>query len=107
MNIFLTLLGLMPSILQSVVAVEGAFKHAPGPVKKQIILNPVATAAKALGAPASLTELAAAGKLIDTTVASLNGVGLLGNSAPVKAAPVTPLRQVAANLTYIAVTKKA
>lgn len=92
MNIFLTLLGLAPSILQSVLAVEGAFKKVPGPVKKQIILNPVATAAKALGSPASPAELAAAEKLIDTTVASLNGVGLLGKPAPVKQAPVTPVR---------------
>jgi hypothetical protein len=97
MGIFVTLLGLMPSILQSVVAVEGAFKHAPSAVKKQIILNPVATVAKTLGAPASPVELAAASTLIDTTVASLNGVGLLGKPAPVKvptvkAAPVTPAK---------------
>ena len=91
MGIFLTLLGLMPSILQSVVAVEGAFKHAPGPVKKQIILTPVATAAKVLGAPASPALLTAAGTLIDTTVGSLNSVGLLGKPAPVKVAAVAPV----------------
>jgi hypothetical protein len=98
MSIFLTLFGLLPSILQSVVAVEGAFKKTPGAVKKQIILNPVATAAKTLGAPASPVELAAASTLIDTTVASLNGVGLLGKPAPVKAAVVTPVKVAAVAL---------
>lgn len=85
MNIFLTLLGLLPGILQSVVTIETSLK-APGAVKKQVILNAVGTAAKALGAPASPALVSATGALIDTTVASLNGAGLLGKAAPV----VTP-----------------
>lgn len=85
MNIFLTLMGLLPSILQSVVTIEGAFgKTVPGTTKKQIILNSVGTAAKVLGHPAPPALVAATGTLIDTTVASLNGVGLLGKPAPLK-----------------------
>jgi len=88
MQIFLSLIGLLPSILQSVVAIQGAFGHAPGPVKKQLILNPVGTAAKALGVPNVPALLKVTGLLVDTTVASLNGVGLLGKPAP--AAPAKP-----------------
>ncbi len=87
MSIFTTLLGLLPSILQLVLTIEAAFgKTVPGAVKKQIVLNSVGTATKALtGAPASPALVAATGTLIDTTVASLNGVGLLGKPAPTPA----------------------
>ena len=83
MTTFMTLMGLLPSILQSILTIETAFgKTVPGAVKKQIVLNSVGTAAKVLGAPVSPALTAATGALIDTTVASLNGVGLLGTPAP-------------------------
>lgn len=92
MNIFATLLGLLPTILQAILAIEAAFgKTVPGSTKKQIVLNSVGTAAKLLGHPASPALVAATGTLIDTTVASLNGVGLLGTPPP--AAPATPAKK--------------
>lgn len=76
MNVFLTIIGLLPSILQSVVAVENAFgKTVPGPVKKQIILSPTLTAAKNAGHPVPPHIAAAAAGLIDTVVNSLKSPG--------------------------------
>jgi len=99
MSIFLTLMTLFPSILQAIIAVEAAFKPptktatsattvpvVTGSTKKQIVLTSVATAAKVLGAPVTPALMTATATLIDTTVASLNSVGLLGKPAPVKAA---------------------
>lgn len=82
MSIFLTLLQLFPAILQGVASIEAAFPHAPGPVKKQLLLNSVGTAARVAGKPVAPPLLAAVSGLIDTTVASLNGAGLLGKPAP-------------------------
>lgn len=107
MSIFLTLLGLLPAILQAVVAVEQAFgKKATaaagvpavsGATKKQIVLTPVLTAAKTItGAPVTPALATAVSTLIDTTVASLNSVGLLGTPATGVKAPAADVKAPAA-----------
>lgn len=82
MNKFMAILGLLPGILQTVIAVEnsGAFPSGSGMKKQQLVLNSVSVAAGSVPEVASLLQRheieGATQAMIQSSVAALNAAGV-------------------------------
>jgi hypothetical protein len=90
-SIFSDIAKFFPTVLAGVIAVEQGVAGAAGQSKKQIVLTAIDTAAK-FGETLGNPEVALISTLIDTTVTTLNSVGVFatksasGTAAPAAAA---------------------